>query len=344
MSIAISGSTITFADLTTQSTAPVVGDGFKNRIYNGDMRIWQRGTSFTNPTLANYYTADRWGANRSSDVNGAVVSRISSGLAGFEYALALQRASGNTSAESLSLQYSNESTNTYDLVGSPVTLSFWAKTGSTYSGGPLFVRLRSGTGVDQRVYAYTGFNDFAASTQAITSTWTRYSLTGTVPSSTTQLGFYMFWTPPGTAASADDSVYITGVQLEQGSTATEFERRPIGTELALCQRYYQKTYEFLVAPGTSTDVGAINYVTTGSFQDLNDRLMVEMRAVPSTVSIITPTGVVGSVRNYTNSTNYVATINGGFGRTSSKQTVFRTNVPATVANELSYHLTADADL
>jgi len=244
MSIAISGSSITFPDLTTQITA-AVGAGFKNRIYNGDMRIWQRGTSFTNPTLANYYTADRWGANRSSDVNGAVVSRIASGLAGFEYALALQRASGNTSAESLSLQYSNESTNTYDLVGSPVTLSFWAKTGSNYSGGPLFVRIRSGTGVDQRVYAYTGLNDFAASTQAITSTWTRYSLTGTVPSSTTQLGFYMYWTPPATAAGADDSVYITGVQLEQGSTATEFERRPIGTELALCQRYFFKTTQGL---------------------------------------------------------------------------------------------------
>ena len=286
MSIAISGSTITFADLTTQSTAPVVGDGFKNRIYNGDMRIWQRGTSFTNPTLANYYTADRWGANRSSDVNGAVVSRISSGLAGFEYALALQRVSGNTSAESLSLQYSNESTNTYDLVGSPVTLSFWAKTGSTYSGGPLFVRLRSGTGVDQRVYAYTGFNDFAASTQAITSTWTRYSLTGTVPSSTTQLGFYMFWTPPGTAASADDSVYITGVQLEAGSSATDFERRPIGTELALCQRYCYAT--------TQRSLGSAINATYLSNNSIN--FPVTMRAAPtmSNASFVVTSGSSGT--------------------------------------------------
>ena len=297
MSIAISGSSITFPDQTQMSTA--VGGSFRNRIFNGDMRIWQRGTSFTNPTLANYYTADRWGANRSSDVNGAVVSRISSGLAGFEYALALQRASGNTSAESLSLQYSNESTNTYDLVGSPVTLSFWAKTGSTYSGGPLFVRLRSGTGVDQRVYAYTGFNDFAASTQAITSTWTRYSLTGTVPSSTTQLGFYMFWTPPGTAASADDSVYITGVQLEAGSSATEFERRPYGTELALCQRYCYKH---------NGGIGVILNVADGYSSVL--RFPVTMRANPSLLSGATysvGSGSAGTVAIRTGSNNPITT-------------------------------------
>jgi hypothetical protein len=241
MSIAISGSSITFPDQTQMSTA--TGGSFRNRIINGDMRIWQRGTTFSNPTTTtNFYTADRWGCNRSTDVSGATVSRGISGLSGFEYSLKLQRTAGNTATNGLFLFYSNESTNTYDLAGSPVTLSFWAKTGANYSGGLLDVIVLSGTGTDQRVYAYTGSAAVASANQAITSTWTRYAFTGTVPSNATEIGFYFSWTPTGTAG-ADDSVYITGVQLEQGSTATEFERRPIGTELALCQRYFWKTVQ-----------------------------------------------------------------------------------------------------
>jgi hypothetical protein len=54
---------------------------------------------------------------------------------------------------------------------------------------------------------------------------------------------------------------ITGVQLEAGSTATEFERRPIGTELALCQRYYDKSYSTNVAPGAATANGMLNAIS-----------------------------------------------------------------------------------
>jgi hypothetical protein len=237
MSIAISGSSITFPDQTQMSTA--TGGSFRNRIINGDMRIWQRGTTISNPISSpNFYTADRWGCNRAGDVSGAVVSRISSGLAGFEYALASQRVAGDTSTASLSLWYSNESTNTYDLAGSPITLSFYAKTGANYSGGLLSVAIYSGTGTDQRVYSYTGIVAVTSMSQAITSTWARYTLTGTVPANSTELGLQILWGPTGTAG-ADDSIKITGVQLEQGSSATDFERRPIGTELALCQRYYE---------------------------------------------------------------------------------------------------------
>ena len=237
MSIAISGSSITFPDQTQMSTA--TGGSFRNRIINGDMRIWQRGTTISNPISSpNFYTADRWGCNRAGDVTGATVSRDISGLSGLEYSLKLQRTAGNTSTAALSLWYSNESTNTYDLAGSPVTLSFYAKTGANYSGGSLGVIIYSGTGTDQRVYAYTGSVSVASTSQSITSTWTRYTLTGTVPANSTELGLQITWTPTGTAG-ADDSVYITGVQLEAGSTATDFERRPIGTELALCQRYYE---------------------------------------------------------------------------------------------------------
>jgi hypothetical protein len=224
---------------TTSATSVTNPVGFRNRIINGDMRIWQRGTTISNPTTTNFYTADRWGVNRNSDASGATVSRDISGLSGFEYSLKLQRTAGDTATNSLSLMYSNESTNTYDFAGSPVTLSFYAKTGANYSGGLLNVIIYSGTGTDQRVYAYTGSTSVASVNQAITSTWTRYTLTGTASANATEIGIIITWNPTGTAG-ADDSVYITGVQLEAGSTATDFERRPIGTELALCQRYYLK--------------------------------------------------------------------------------------------------------
>lgn len=238
MSIAISGSTITFADLTTQSSAAVSGGTFKNRIINGDFRIWQRGTTISNPLSTNFYTADRWGCNRAADVSGAVVSRISSGLTGFQYALALQRVSGNSATGALSLWYSAESSDVYDLADSPVTLSFWAKTGANYSGGSLGVVIYSGTGIDERVYNYTGIISVASTTQAITSTWTRYTLTGTVPANATELGLQFSWVPAGTAG-ADDAVKLAGVQLEKGGSASEFEVRSLGSELALCQRYYE---------------------------------------------------------------------------------------------------------
>lgn len=306
MSIAISGSSITFPDQTQMSTA--VGGSFRNRIINGDMRIWQRGTSVSNPTTSAFYTADRWGCNRTGDATGAVVSRIASGLTGFEYALSLQRVAGNANTASLSLWYSNESTNTYDLAGSPATLSFWAKTGVNHSGGgSLAVIIYSGTGTDQRVYAYTGLVTVASMNQSITSTWARYTLTGTVPANSTELGLQISWTPTGTAG-ADDSVYITGVQLEQGSAATDFERRPIGVELALCQRYYQ---------GPRVYSGTIRYnsasAVSGVFAQGSLPISPEMRSAP-TVTISNNTGAGTPIIN---PPSYSHTVNFGSSTTAT---------------------------
>jgi hypothetical protein len=247
---------ITFNDGSTQNTRPAVG--YRNRIINGDMRIWQRGTTISNPTTtSNFYTADRWGVNRGSDATGVTVSRDISGLSGFEYSLKLQRTAGNTSTQAIALWGSNESSNTVDLAGGQVTLSFWARAGSNYSGGLLLSQIITGTGTDQRVYAYTGLTGIATATITLTTTWTRYTITGTAGSSVTEVGEFFQWTPTGTAG-ADDSVYITGVQLEAGPTATDFERRPIGTELALCQRYYEVIISQLchnTAWGTSYNQG-----------------------------------------------------------------------------------------
>jgi hypothetical protein len=247
---------ITFTDGTTQNTRAAIG--YRNRVINGDMRIWQRGTTITNSTTtSNFYTADRWGCARASDVVGAVVSRTAANLTGFQYALSLQRVAGNTGTQTMSLYYSLESLNVYDLQGQPITLSYWAKAGSTFSGSAgLFGTILSGTGTDDRPYNYASIATVQGTSRSISTTWTKYSQTGTVPSNATQLGLLFSFAPTGTAG-ADDSVYITGVQLEAGSTATEFERRPIGTELALCQRYYDKSYSMNVAPGTNTLNGMV---------------------------------------------------------------------------------------
>ena len=239
--ISPSQGTVGWSQLNTD-TQQDLGISFKNRIINGAMSFWQRGTSFTNPAVAgNFYTADRWGVNRASDVTGATVSQSTDVPSGFQYSLKLQRTAGNTSTAGLFLFNSNETVNTLGLAGQSVTLSFWVKTGANYSGGAISVVANSGTGTDQRVYAYTGSTSFINTTQAITSTWTRYSFTGAVSSSATEVGFYISWTPAGTAG-ADDSIYVTGVQLEVGTQATTFTTAggSYGAEFDLCRRYFER--------------------------------------------------------------------------------------------------------
>jgi len=325
MSIAISGSTITFADLTTQTTAPVSGVSFKNRIINGNFSVWQRGTSIADSTTtSNFYTADRWGFNRGADVAGTTVSRQASGLTGYQYALSWQRTAGNSNTATMALWNSNESANTFDLAGQVVTLSFWAKTGANYSGGPLTVNIRSGTGIDQRVYQYTGYNDFATTTFTLSPTWTIYSITGTVPTSATELGSFMQWTPTGTAG-ADDSVYITGVQLEKGGSASDFEFRPIGTELALCYRYLP----FFTL--SNTTIGVIGQATSTSIAYYTLPFQTTARTSPTGITLTT-----GSLRAFTSTFANA----GGTGAFNSAQTtqgqILVTGATGLVAGNATY--------
>jgi hypothetical protein len=272
-------------------------------------------------------------------------------LSGFPFATRIQRNSGNTGTADVICLQAIETANCQDLAGSTVTVSFYARAGSNYSAASnnLLALVATGSATDQGVIEWIAqrwTNQLTATvgTAVLTTSWQRFSYSYTVPAGTTEI-ILAFNSPRVGTAGTNDYFDITGVQLEAGPSATEFELRPIGTELALCQRYYQKTYELGTAPATVTTVGAINYIAMGAYQDLNDRLMVEMRAAPGTVRIFNPaTGTAGEVRNYSNSTNYAATINSGAGQTSSKQTMFRTTVPASSANELTYHLTVDAEL
>jgi hypothetical protein len=248
-----------------------------NSLINGGADIWQRGTSFASGGGLSVYTADRWHFYRGSNAAGGTLSRQTSGLTGFQYAIRLQRNSGNTSTEQLGLRYTLESADSYRLAGKTVTLSFYLRKGADYSGTTFQASIASGTGTDQPVYAFTGFVYAVNSPVTPTTSYVRYSVTGTIPSNATEVGLEMFSSCVGTAGT-NDYVDITGLQLEIGSVPTPFVRSAgtIQGELAACQRYYWRSS----ATGGYSSFGiGSNPGTAGSYIQIENP--VTMRTITS---------------------------------------------------------------
>jgi hypothetical protein len=211
-----------------------------NAIINGGMDIWQRGTSFS--SFVAVYTADRWLNWRSGNAQGQTISRQSSGLTGIQYSMRTQRDSGSALTQDIYNTYALESADSYRFAGQTVTFSFYAKVGANFSGASSngIAFLYSGTGTDQNLFSgFTGRVTVGSSTPALTTSWQRFTITGTVASNATQMGLLVGYVPTGTAG-ANDWIEVTGVQLELGSVATNFKRAggTLQGELAACQRYY----------------------------------------------------------------------------------------------------------
>jgi len=257
------------------------GLGFRNVLINGGMDVWQRGTTAAIPSSpSTSYLADRWSGYRGT--TGSTQSRVTSGLDGFQYALRIQRDSGNTGTGVIYMNQSIETNTMMKLANKQVTLSFYARAGANYSASSsLFgARVVAGTGTDINIIytGVTGGTEPVSTTPVLTTSWQRFTATGLIPSGTTAGGVYFFFTPTGTAG-ANDYVDITGVQLEQNYQPTPFEQRPIGIELALCQRYYfRQTAE---ATGLSQRIGGYGCVTGGNTFIGAIRLPVTMRIRPT---------------------------------------------------------------
>ena len=222
---------------------------FRNKIINGTIFFDQRnsGANTTLSTNNNVYTVDRWWGQVAANTTGCVAYRTADFPTGYQYSLRVQRTSANTGTSAITIGQIIESTNCVDLQGQYVTLSFWAKAGANFSAtsSNITVTLATGTTADEGMAKFanstwTGYSAAISTTQPITTTWTRYSLTtaATLGTSILETGVSFSYTPTGTA-STNDWFEITGVQLEAGTVATPYEARPVSTELALCQRYYQ---------------------------------------------------------------------------------------------------------
>jgi hypothetical protein len=246
--------------ITTASTSAITSGftGFRNRIINGEFGVAQRGTSFVSgANNDDSYNLDRWYVL--SDGNDAVdITQETSTVPTNQLtAIALDVETAN---KKFGIAQIIEQKNCVGLIGGNVTLSFKAKVSSTtkLDNVKAAVVAWSGTadtvtsdiisawgaeGTDPTLIANATFENTPANL-SVTTSYATYTLTANVDTASTKNLIVFIWSDV-TDTTAGDFLYITDVQLEAGSTATDFERRPIGTELAMCQRYFFKTTQGL---------------------------------------------------------------------------------------------------
>jgi hypothetical protein len=297
--------------------------GMRNRIINGDMRIAQRGTAAVTLGVLGDYPVDRWRCDEVSD-GAATGQQVQDAPVGFIDSLKITTTTADGTLSSSQYMAANqfvEGFNTADFGwgtanAKTVTLSFLVKSSLT---GTFAAGIDNNAGNRSYVFNYTisAANTWEYKTVTIagdtSGTWNTTNARGLglrfgLGSGTDFDGTVGAW-QSGSKFSSSGAVsvigtlnatwQITGVQLEVGSVATPFERRQYGTELSLCQRYYNKTYNSSVVPGTSTSVGAVGGTATGQAnRPIPYRAFpVEMRTTPSITLYSPNTGASGKVRN-----------------------------------------------
>jgi hypothetical protein len=300
---------MTQAVALAQQASTGVSPGFRNRIINGGMTIAQRGTSSVAADSGNLFAVDRWfGYNNTTSKftmqqdAGAVTPPV-----GFTDYLGATSTSAYSvgSTDYFGLTQRIEGFNVADLGwgtanAKTVTLSFWVRSSLTGTFGGNFSNAAYNRGYPF-TYTISAANTWEYKTVTVagdtTGTW------GTTNGLGIELVFSLgmgssleatpnVWTnawrfPTGAVSVVSTNgatLYITGVQLEVGSTATSFDYRPYGTELQLCQRYFENIDQLSLrgaADAASVFIGNFTFV-------------VPKRAAP-TATLLTATPVISEI-------------------------------------------------
>jgi hypothetical protein len=298
-------------DTLTTSTGQIIGASssatMKNRIINGAMVIDQRnaGASIT-PTTDGVYSIDRWRCGLSVTSKFSVQQNAGSVTppTGFTNYLGVTSLSAYTvgASENFRIQQSIEGFNTADLAwgtanAQTVTLSFWVRSSLTGTFGGAIKN-----SAETRVYPFT-YTINSSNTWEYKTVTIPGDITGTWVGATNGIGLSVHFnlgtgsTLNGTAgawqggnlfsATGATSVvgtsgatfYITGVQLEVGASATSFDYRHYGTELALCQRYYE---QLNLNNGSSDSVSLFCFNRNSTLAWCIWNFMVPKRVAPTT--------------------------------------------------------------
>jgi hypothetical protein len=357
--------------LAQSASAP---EGRKNLVINGAMQVAQRSTSVTGiGASAGYFTVDRFNINVNGTSGRLTMTQTADGPSGFASCIKLDCTTADTDMDANKFIILEQRFEGQDLQrfmkgtsdAKEYAVSFYVKgnASATYVA-ELF-------DVDNTRQVSKTFS--------VTTSWTRVELT--FPADTTgafnddnaqSLNLHL-WLVSGTTytsgtlsqtwtsnsgnnanravggdnffSSTDNTFFITGMQLEVGSVATEFEHRSFGEELALCQRYYQKSHRQEVAPGTATNDGfniQFSFGAAGSgIVGMPVILPVVMRTNP-TATIYDGEGTSGKVN--TLNINAVVTHNQATNMVNARPTHLNVRIYGASVAGMSFMYELDAEL
>lgn len=362
------GSPLTFEELdanfTDLSTRAV---GHRNIIVNGDMEIDQRNNGST--ISATGFGPDRWKWFKTTAFNGTFSRSASSQYAAssdsfFNYSARVNITTGAVPAvnESNLIATGIEGFDTSHLgfatsVPSPITLSFLVVSSVV---GTYAIKIGNGTATRSYIATYTVNQPNTVEYKTITipgdttGSWSIDNNLGIllafdIGSGTnfrTTAGAWTagnYTTAPGCTqlcATSGAFFYITGVQLEQGSVATKFEQVLLAGQLEKCLRYYEKSYNLVVNPGTVSEFGKQYYIAPTTAIRPSVSFSVRKRGQPTLTYYSPFSGASGNFRNES----------AGADQASQSVTVGETGFVAekttsgTAGNAYTFHWTADAEL
>ncbi len=242
------------------------------------------------------------------------------------------------------------------LAGQTITISFWAKAASGTPKIAIEMDQNFGSGGSTRVTTF-------GSQVTLSTLWTRYSITMQIPSisgktigSSSFIALDLFTSAgadfnarSGSLGIQNNTFDFWGVQVEVGTIATPLEQRPIGLEISLCQRYFQKSFPITTTPsapaGTGDGTGnnlAIYNATVGNAYSGLIKFQTTMRRQPDVVLYNAETSAIGTWSVYNSSAQANNSYTPGVSPFHNGIMVFIVGVPSITVSNGAW--TANAEL
>jgi hypothetical protein len=348
---------------------PVLQFGLKNYIINGNFDFWQRGTSLSIAAGGIGYLADRFLSQSIAGSTGVVSQQsftLGQGVVPFEPTYFHRTVVTSVAGSGNGFRTQHKIESVRSLAGQTCTVSFWAKADSSKNIAIQFNQAFGSGGSPSATVVGIG-----SQLVALTSSWQQFKITIAIPSiSGKTLGtnnndalVLNIWYDAGSSfteaaglGQQSGTFDIAQIQVEAGSYATSFDIRPPELELALCQRYYEKSYNLTVNPGTANATSGryIYYVTpqiagynAGAVANSNFQVSAMVyfkttkRGLPTITGYSSATGASGVVSDVPSNTDVTANFAGDYGYNSFCALITPKNSGSV---NVQFHWTADADI